>query len=133
MDDPQTSPQIIKTPAGDDLVVLPRQDYDALLEALAEAQEELADIATLDRRLAEIAREAVPPFPPEVNRLIYERHRRPAAIRLWRRLSVEEVAARSGLSSADIAAFEAGDRMHTSEEARQLAAALDVHIAWLEP
>ena len=36
-------PQIIKSPGYDELVVLPRGKYDALIEALAEAVEELAD------------------------------------------------------------------------------------------
>ena len=48
-------PQIIKSPSGDVHVVLPRQQYDALVNALAEAEEELADIATLDARKAEMA------------------------------------------------------------------------------
>ena len=36
-------PQIIKSAGGDELVVPPRGEYGALVEALAEAVEELAD------------------------------------------------------------------------------------------
>ena len=32
-----TAPQIIKSPSGDELVVLSRADYDAMVAALAEA------------------------------------------------------------------------------------------------
>jgi DNA-binding XRE family transcriptional regulator len=129
MDDPQ----IIKTPSGDELVVLAKQDYEALLDALAEAEEELADIAVLDQRLAEMAANPVPHFPPEVSALMLRGDRRLAAIRKWRSHSVGELAAKSGVSTADIAAFEAGQREQNVEQAQLLANALNVHPGWLEP
>ncbi len=133
MDTPRTEPQFIKTPSGEELAILPRHDYEALIDALAEAQEELADIAVLDVRLAEIATNPVPPFPPEVNRLIGQRYRRIAALRIWRGLSVEELAAKSGLNAVDIEALEAGERMQTNDEADRLAAALQVLQGWVRP
>lgn len=40
--------QIFKTPSGDEMVILPRAQYEALLERVAEAEEDAADIAAYD-------------------------------------------------------------------------------------
>lgn len=42
--------QIITTPSGDEMVVLPKADFDALLERL----EDLSDVAIYDQRKAEM-------------------------------------------------------------------------------
>jgi hypothetical protein len=42
--------QIITSPSGDEMVVLPKADFDALLERL----EELSDVAIYDERVAEL-------------------------------------------------------------------------------
>lgn len=42
--------QIITSPSGDEMVVLPKADFDALLERL----EELSDVAIYDERMAEL-------------------------------------------------------------------------------
>jgi hypothetical protein len=49
-----TEPQIIRTPSGEELVVLTRADYDALLAA-AEMHEDLGDVAIYDARKADLA------------------------------------------------------------------------------
>jgi transcriptional regulator with XRE-family HTH domain len=59
--------------------------------------------------------------------------RRLAAIRKWRDVSVEQLAVKSGVSTADIAAFEAGEREQSVAQAHALATTLDVHVGWLEP
>jgi Helix-turn-helix len=125
--------QIVRTPSGDEFVFLPRHEYDALLDELAEAREDLADVLAYDAAKAKLSASDVPPFPAEVNHLLLQRHRRLAAIRLWRGLSVADLALKSGLGEADIAAMESGDHMQTLDEAKKLAAALDVHVGWLEP
>jgi DNA-binding XRE family transcriptional regulator len=125
--------QVVKTPAGEEFVFLPKKDFDALVEALEEAREDLEDIAAYDAARAEIDAAQLPPFPPEVNAGLMRGDRRLAAIRKWRDVSVAQLAAKSGVSDTDIAAFEAGEREQTVGQANALAAALDVHPGWLEP
>lgn len=124
-------PQIIKTAAGEELVVLSRADYDALLSSLADAEEELADIAVLDQRKAERARADVPDFPADLSGLLLSGNRRIAAIRHWRGFSVEQLAVKSGLSVQAIAELEAGVRTQSDDEAAMLAQALDVSTGWV--
>jgi hypothetical protein len=125
--------QVVKSPAGEEFVFLPKKDFDALVLAFEDAREDLEDIAILDQRLAEMATNPVPHFPPEVSALMLRGDRRLAAIRKWRSVGVGALAAKSGVSAADIATFETGEREQTVEQAQSLAAALDVHPAWLEP
>ena len=46
--------QIITTPAGEELVVMPKAEFDALLERLADAAEDAADAVIYDERMAEL-------------------------------------------------------------------------------
>ena len=49
-------PQIIRTPGGEELVVLPRAEYEALLErADHDEAEDADDVAIYDARKAELA------------------------------------------------------------------------------
>lgn len=125
--------QVIKTPAGEEFVFLPKTDFDALVAALEDAREDLEDIAALDAARAENEAAQLPPFPPEVNAALFRGDRRLAAIRKWRALSVDDLAVRSNVSVADITAFEVGDREQSVDQARRLATVLDVHPGWLEP
>ncbi len=125
--------QTLKTPAGDELVVISRRDYEALLVRLADAEEELEDIAAASEARAEAAATRLPPFPPEVNAALFRGDRRLAAIRKWRGFAVADLAAKAGVGAGDIEAFERGEREQTVDQARLLAVALDVHPGWLEP
>ena len=62
-------PQIIRTPGGEELVVLPRAEYEALLERADHAAEDADDIAIYDARKAELAAGGVV-LPPEVSAAI---------------------------------------------------------------
>ena len=128
MDDPQ----FIKSPDGEDLVVLRRKDYDDLIEALAEAEEELADIAVADRCLAELAQGKTERLPAEVSAMLLDGHRRLRAIRKWRSLRVEELARKSGVAEAAINIVENGGPNPPPEQVSKLAAALDVPVSWLD-
>ncbi len=50
-------PQIIRTPAGEELVVLPRAEYEALVSLADAAAEDADDVAIYDARMAELAAE----------------------------------------------------------------------------
>ena len=125
------NPQIIKTPSGEDMVVLARDDYDALLAALADAQDELADIAVLDKRLAEMAAAPDPLRPAAISVLLLKGYRRLEAVRLWRGLTPAELAKNVGISEGMLDGLERGapaDLAVVSE----LAKALDVPSTWID-
>ncbi len=61
-----TEPQIIRTPGGEELVVLPRAEYVALLERADHEAEDADDIAIYDARKAELAAGDVV-LPPEIS------------------------------------------------------------------
>jgi hypothetical protein len=126
-------PQILKTPAGDELVVLTRRDYDALVQELADAREDAEDIATYDRCKAELAASGVPNLPAEVTPLLFKTGNRVAAFRQWRGLSLPILAAKADIDESALADIETRMRSHTIAEAERLAAALDIPIGWIEP
>ena len=64
-----SAPQIIRTPGGEELVVLPRAEYEALLERADHEAEDADDVAIYDARKAELAAGGVV-LPPEVSAAI---------------------------------------------------------------
>jgi hypothetical protein len=49
-----SKPQIIRTPGGEELVVLPRAEYEALIERADHDAEDAEDVAIDDARKAEL-------------------------------------------------------------------------------
>jgi ribosome-binding protein aMBF1 (putative translation factor) len=131
MEQDNTAVQTIKTPQGEELVVMPRRDYDALREALAEAEEELADIAVADERRREMASQAEPVLPAEVSASIMQGLGRVAAFRLWRGLSQEQLAKSSGIDGSRLADLEARRQELTEQDCKNLIAALQIPDYWL--
>lgn len=116
--------QIITTPAGDRLVVLPEADY----EALVAAAEDAADIATVRRfkeRLASGEEELVPAA--IVGRLVAGEN----AIRVWREhrgLSASSLAEKAGIAQAFLSQIETGKRDGTVTTLKKIADALAVTV-----
>ncbi|MCJ8142175.1 helix-turn-helix domain-containing protein [Ancylobacter sp. A5.8] len=116
--------QIITTPAGDRLVVLPEADY----EALVAAAEDAADIATVRRfkeRLASGEEELVPAA--IVDRLVAGEN----AIRVWREhrgLSASSLAEKAGIAQAFLSQIETGKRDGTVATLKKIADALSVTV-----
>ena len=116
--------QIITTPAGDRLVVLPEADY----EALVAAAEVAADIATVRRfkeRLASGEEEVVPAA--IVGRLLAGEN----AIRVWREhrgLSASSLAEKAGIAQAFLSQIETGRRDGTVTTLKKIADALSVTV-----
>src|SRR5579859_6836742 len=77
------APQIIRTPNGEELVVLPRAEYEALLERADREAEDGDDVAVYDARKAELAAGGGV-LPPEVSAAILRGESRLKAIRNWR-------------------------------------------------
>ena len=66
-----SQPQIIRAPNGEELVVLPRAEYEALVERADREAEDAEDVAIYDARKAELAAGGVV-LPPEVSAAIFE-------------------------------------------------------------
>jgi ribosome-binding protein aMBF1 (putative translation factor) len=127
MDEPQT----IRTQAGEELVVLSRQDYDQLLSALAEAEEELADIATLDQRKSDGGSVANQVLPTEVGRRLLDGQGRLQALREWRGLARTAMAEKLRLDEAALARIEEDRTPLEAAMAARIAVLLDVPADWI--
>jgi len=128
-----TKPKELTTPLGEELVVLAKRDYEALIAALADAEEELADIEALDQARAEIANNPDALLPADVSAQILAGRNRLGAIRHWRQIGIPDLATKSGLQASEIEDFEARRATWGLKEARSLAHALNVPEGWLEP
>lgn len=125
-------PQIITTPNGEELVVLPRTDYEALIEAAAEAEEDAADVAIYDARKADLEAGHTSVLPPEVSAALLRGETLLKALRKWRGKSQTELAAATGLGQGYLSDLEAGRRRGTQETLAKIATALEINLKWLQ-
>ena len=125
--------QIIRSPSGEELVVLPRAEYEALLAAAAEAEEDAADLALYDARKAQLATGADDALPEAVSMLLLRGKSRLKAIRLWRKISQTQLADSAGIGQGYLSDLESGRRAGSSEVLRTLAGCLDVPLEWIAP
>jgi MoxR-like ATPase len=124
-------PQTITTPAGDELVVLPRADYDALLAAAAGREEDADDVAIYDARKAELARGADARLPPEVSAAMLRGDSLLKALRRWKDVTQLHLASRTNIAQGYLSDIESGRRKGTDETLAAIAKALDVPAEWL--
>ncbi|HEY0854939.1 MAG TPA: helix-turn-helix transcriptional regulator [Devosia sp.] len=122
-------PQFIKTPNGDDLVVLTKADYEELIRIAEEAAEDAADVAAYDA--AKAASANAKPVPREVSRLVQKGDTILKAVRVWRDIGQVKLADDIGSSQGFISDLENRRRKLTPEVAEKLAVALDVPLDWL--
>jgi DNA-binding XRE family transcriptional regulator len=125
-----SKPQIIRTPGGEELVVLPKAEYEALLERAESDAEDEDDIAVYDARKAELAAGGVV-LPPEVSDSVLRGETRLKAVRAWRGETQSSLCARAGLGQGYLSDLENGRRAGTPETIAKLAQALDVPLDWL--
>jgi Helix-turn-helix len=125
-----TAPQIITTPSGEELVVLPRADYEALLERADHDSEDAEDIAIYDARKAELAAGGVV-LPDAVSAAMLRGESRLKAIRKWRDLTQLHVSMRTDIGQGYLSDLESGRRTGTPETIAKLARVLDVPMEWL--
>jgi DNA-binding Xre family transcriptional regulator len=118
------SVQIITSPTGERLVVMPEADY----EALVEAAEDAADIAAVEafrRRLAAGEEELIPA--EMVMRMVAGE----SPVRVWREhrgLTMAALAERAGIAQLYLSQIETGKRDGTAQTMKKLALALDVTV-----
>ena len=122
-----TGPQIIRTPGGEELVVLSRAEYEALLERADHEAEDADDVAIYDARKA--AGSVV--LPPEVSAAILRGESRLKAIRHWRDETQLHLNFKTGIGQGYLSDLESGRRTGTPETIAKLAQALNVPVEWL--
>jgi len=124
------TPQIIRTPDGEELVVLARADYEALVERADHEAEDAEDVAIYDARKAELAAGGGI-LPPEVSAAILRGDSRLKAIRNWRGETQLHLTFKTGIAQGYLSDLENGRRRGTSDTIAKLAQALNVPAEWL--
>jgi hypothetical protein len=118
--------QIITTEAGEELVVLPRRQYDALLAQLGD--EEAEDRMTLLLAQEASAEEALP---AAISAAIVNGQSRLHAICAWRGIAIDELAARAGVEPSIAAMAKEGTAVLSDAQLASLSVQLNVPISWL--
>jgi hypothetical protein len=124
-------PQTIRSPSGEELVVLSRAEFDALTSAAAEALEDADDIAVFDERMAALKSGLDAPLPVEVSAAMLRGEGLLRALRSWKGLTQQEVATRTGLAQGYVSDLETNRKSGSEETLRALAKALEVDPKWL--
>lgn len=127
------SVQIIKTPNGEELVVLPRAEYEALIAARdhADELEDAADVAMYDAIKAGFAEGDDVALPEKVSDYLLGGDSRLRAIRRWRGLSQVELAERAGIGQSYLSEIESRRKVGADDTIRAIAGALEVPVAWI--
>lgn len=123
------SPQIIKSPAGEEMVVIPKAEYDALVQAAAAHADDAADAAIYLARKAALDKNSV--LPAEISASILRGEKVRAAIRKWRKVTQIELAESIGISQGALSDIESGRRQPSDAVAEKMAQALDVPKEWI--
>ena len=124
------TPQIIRTASGEELVVLPRADYEALLGRADQETEDAEDVAIYDARKAELNSGGVV-LPEAVSAAMLRGESRLKAIRNLRNMTQLQVCMKTDLGQGYLSDLESGRRAGTPETIAKLAKALKVPVNWL--
>jgi len=116
---------------GEELVVLPRADYDALCALADEALEDADDLAIYKARMAEFRAGGSEALPVEVSAFILKGDGLLRAIRRWRGISQVQLAARAGVGKQYLSDLENRRRVGRAKTLDRLSVALDVPMTWL--
>ena len=125
-----TEPQIIRTPGGEELVVLSRDEYEALLERADHYAEDADDLAIYDARKAELAAGGAV-LPPQVSAANLRGDSRLKSLRNWRGVTQLHLTFKTDIGQGYLSDLESGRRTGTPETIAKLAEALDVPVEWL--
>ena len=122
-------PQIIRSPTGEEMVVLPKAEYDALLQQLEEAEEDADDRAMYDLRKAELG--AAPPLPSAVSSAMLRGDSLLKALREWKGMTQSNLAKASGLGQGYLSDMENRKRTASKETLERIAKILQLPNGWL--
>ena len=117
-------PQVIATPAGERMVVIPLADY----RQLCQAAEDLHDIRAYDAAKQRLAAGRDEFIPAEFAERILDGE---SPVRVWREcrgVSVRELAARATISAAYLSQIEGGSRNGSLATMKALAGALSLEL-----
>ena len=123
-------PQIIRTASGEELVVLPRAEYEALLSAVDHDAEDADDVAIYDARKAELKAGGVI-LPEAVSTAMLRGESRLKAIRKWRDMTQLHIESKTHIGQGYLSDLESGRRTGTPETIAKLAKVLKVPVEWL--
>ncbi|MEY3293455.1 MAG: hypothetical protein RJB12_1226 [Pseudomonadota bacterium] len=115
---------LLKTPGGEDLVVLPRADYDRLV---ADA-EMLADVVAYDAATSAVADGREEFIPAALVDAVLAGENPVRAWRRYRGLTIAQLAEKAGVSAAYLSQIETGARAGTVETLGRIAIALAVNL-----
>ncbi len=124
-----SKPQIIKSPGGEELVVLPLAEYEALLQTSEDAD----DARIANTVLARIAAGEEELVPLEVVQRILAGENLVRVWREYRGLKVGDLAAAANISHAYLSQIESGKRDGTVSTMQTIARVLDVDLDDLLP
>ena len=119
-----TKVQFIRTPKGDDLAILPRADYEALIRDAA--RPDAAQARTVKRRPKKM-RDGALPF--DVVEAIVAGTSTPRAWRDYFGWTAAELAAAAGISAGYLSQIETGKRTGTLRVLRAIAGVLEIELA----
>ena len=117
-------PQVIATPGGERMVVIPLADY----EQLCQAVEDLDDIRAYDTAKQRLAAGQDEFIPAEFAERILDGE---SPLRVWREyrgISIKELAARAAISAAYLSQIEGGSRNGSLATMKALATALSLEL-----
>jgi len=118
--------QTLTTEAGEELVVLSRRDYDALLARLGDEEAE-------DRMTLIVAAEArgETPLPEPVSKAILDGDTPLKAFRRWRGMTQAQLAAAADINQGYLSELESGAKAGSPQTLGKLGASLDLPAGWL--
>ncbi|WP_316205313.1 helix-turn-helix transcriptional regulator [Bradyrhizobium sp. SZCCHNS3004] len=124
-------PQVIRSSSGEELIVLTRAEFDALIAAVADRLEDADDVAVFDDRMAALQSGQDARLPAEVAASMLSGDSQLCALRRWKGLTQAELAERTSLTRGYISDLETGRKIGTDETFKAIATALEINPAWL--
>jgi antitoxin component HigA of HigAB toxin-antitoxin module len=118
--------QIILTPAGERLAIMPAEDYESLVTKAGNADDDRADLARIDEILAETKRGDALPLEGMKRILAGE-----SPVRVWREfrgLSQAKLATKAGIVASHVNMIENRKRAGTVAKLKRIASALGVDL-----
>jgi DNA-binding XRE family transcriptional regulator len=117
-------PQVIETPSGEKMAVLPLGEY----ERLVAAAEDAADARAFDEAMAALASGQEELMPSELANRIIEGESPVRVWRVYRGLALRDLARRAGISPGYLSEIERGRKSGSIEAISALAAALGLRV-----
>jgi DNA-binding XRE family transcriptional regulator len=111
---------------GAEMVLLTRAEFDAMVEALNEAEEDAADAEIYRVRKADLDAGYDVILPVEVSARCRKGESLLRAVRNWRGMTQAEVAEKTGFTQGYLSDLEAGKREGTAQTLRMIAKALEI-------